>query len=380
MKIVVIGPVYPYRGGIAHYTTLLARALQGAGHDVQVISFKRQYPKWLYPGQSDRDPSREPLTIPAAYVLDPLYPWTWHAAVDTIVRYSPDIVLLQWWTTFWAPAFAFVARAVKAKQIRIGYLIHNVVPHEARPWDKFLAKWALQSGDAFLVQSSGQQDALIALIPDARVTLIKHPVYDMFSAQKMDKIAARQRLGLPEDMPLVLFFGIVRPYKGLPVLIDALGQLNMEDSSVGLLIAGEFWEDVQPYREQIARLSLMGKVYIDNRYIPNEELPTIFSAADIFAAPYTSATQSGAVKMALGFGLPVVITEPVLDETMHAGVDRGVFVCLPNDIPSLKNAITTALMFGNAGIPQEVNSAGWQLLIDYIQHLSPGDRTLRTNE
>jgi len=379
MKVVLIGPVYPYRGGIAHYTTLLARALQGAGHDVQVISFKRQYPKWLYPGQSDRDPSREPLTIPAAYVLDPLYPWTWRAAVDAIVRFSPDIVLFQWWTTFWAPAFAFVASGVKAKQIRVVYLIHNVVPHEARPWDKTLAKWALRSGDAFLVQSSGQQDALDALIPDARVTLIKHPVYDMFSAQKMDKIAARQKLGIPEDMPLVLFFGIIRPYKGLPILIDALGQLNMEDSSIGLLIAGEFWEDVQHYREQIARLNLTEKVHIDNRYIPNEELPTIFSAADIFAAPYTSATQSGAVKMALGFGLPVVITEPVLDETMHLGVDRGVFVCSPNDIPSLKNAITNALNFGNAGIPQEVNSAGWQPLIDYIQCLSPGDKTLRTN-
>lgn len=369
MKIALIGPVYPYRGGIAHYTTLLAKALQDAGHEVKVISFIRQYPKWLYPGQSDRDPSQEPLTIPATYMLDPLFPWTWRAAVEHITQFSPDLVLIQWWTTFWAPAFASVAHAVKAKNIRVGYLIHNVIPHEARPWDKFLAKMALKRGDAFLVQSSGQQIALDALVSGAQVTLIKHPVYDMFTEQKMDKATARQKLGLPESIPVVLFFGIVRPYKGLSLLIEAIGQLNAEGMNVGVLIAGEFWEDVHRYREQIDGLNLSQKVRIDNRYIPNEEVSVIFSAADVFAAPYTSATQSGAVKMALGFGLPVVITEPVLDETMCAGIEQNVFVCPTNNIPLLKKAIVNALEFGKTGMRQQMNSAGWQPLIDCIRQL-----------
>ncbi|TLM99460.1 hypothetical protein FDZ73_21815 [bacterium] len=143
MKIVLVGPVYPYRGGIAHYTTMLAKTLQDAGHDVKVISFKRQYPKWLYPGQSDRDPSGEPLTVPASYPLDPLYPWTWTRTVSSICRDKPDMVLFQWWTTFWAPAFAVVAAMLKRRRIRVGFLIHNVIPHEARPWDKILAKMAL---------------------------------------------------------------------------------------------------------------------------------------------------------------------------------------------------------------------------------------------
>lgn len=370
MKITLVGPVYPYRGGIAHYTTLLAKALQSAGHEVKVISFKRQYPKWLYPGQSDRDPSQEPLTVPATYLLDPLYPWTWAATIESIRRDAPDLVLFQWWTTFWSFADAFIAHALRAKKIRVGYLIHNVIPHEARPWDKFLAKMALGQGDAFLVQSSGQQETLRDLIPNARIELVEHPVYDMFSGEKIDRASARRKLGLPENLPLVLFFGIVRPYKGLALLVDALGQLNSEGHQVGLYVAGEFWEDEQKYREQIQSLNLTERVWIDNRYIPNEELPAIFSAADVFAAPYTNATQSGAVKMAMGFGLPMVVTRPVLDETMRLWVDRGVFVCPTDDSAGVHAAIKQAICADPVNLISEKNTAGWQSLIERIVQMN----------
>lgn len=369
MKIVLIGPVFPYRGGIAHYTTQLAKSLLAAGHAVKVISFKRQYPGWLYPGQSDRDPSQEPLRVAANYLLDPLYPWTWLKTFTIIQRDAPDLVLFQWWTTFWAFAFGFIGRALRARKIRTGYLIHNVIPHEARPWDRFLAKMALRQGDVFLVQSSGQQEALQKLIPAAKPDLIELPVYDMFAVQKMDQGTARRKLGLPENTPLVLFFGIVRPYKGLALLLEAMGRLLSEGNPAGLYIAGEFWEDVQKYREQIDRLHLTGQVWIDNRYIPNEELPGIFSAADVFAAPYTDATQSAAVKMALGFGLPIVVTPVVVNESMQPWINRRVFVCSAEDTATIVDALNQALSLApTENLP--VNSiASWTAVIEKLEKL-----------
>lgn len=376
MKIVLIGPVYPYRGGIAHYTTLLVKALQAAGHEVKVLSFKRQYPKWLYPGESDRDPSQKPLTVAAEYLLDPVYPWTWRRTAVILRRENPDLVLIQWWTTFWSFAYAFVAGALKRNKIRVAYLIHNVIPHEARPWDRILAKMALGRGDAFLVQSSGQQEALRDLIPAARVERVEHPVYDMFSEQKMDRAAARRKLGLPEDLPLILFFGIVRPYKGLTSLVAAVGQLAAEGQKVGLYIAGEFWEDIQKYREQIDRMNLAGQVWIDNRYIPNEEVPVVFSAADVFAAPYTNATQSGAVKMALGFGLPLAITQPVVDETMRPWIGRKVFVSQTDEPFALKEAIEQSLRAASENTFSEAQPTGWQALIGSIERLARGAKVV----
>lgn len=372
MKIVLIGPVYPYRGGIAHYTAQLAKAMLATGHEVRVISFKRQYPGWLYPGQSDRDPSQEPLTVPAEYLLDPLYPWTWVRTVAAIRRDAPDLVLFQWWTTFWAFAFGYIGSALKTKKIRTGYLIHNVVPHEARPWDRFLAKMALRQGDVFLVQSSGQREVLKDLIPAAKPDLIELPVYDMFATQKMEQRTARQKLALPEDAPLVLFFGIVRPYKGLAPLLEAMGQMYTAGDRVGLYIAGEFWEDVRKYREQIDRLHLTGQVWIDNRYIPNEELPLIFSAANVFAAPYTDATQSAAVKLALGFGLPIVLTPVVVNESMQPWINRRVFVCSADNPATIAEGIKRALSEIPAKNPFENSTASWNAVIGKLENLVGG--------
>jgi glycosyltransferase involved in cell wall biosynthesis len=369
MKIVLIGPVYPYRGGIAHYTAQLTKAMLAAGHDVRVISFKRQYPGWLYPGQSDRDPSQEPLKVPAEYLLDPLYPWTWFRTVAAIRRDAPDLVLFQWWTTFWAFAFRYIGRALKTRKIRAGYLIHNVIPHEARPWDRFLAKMALQQADAFLVQSTGQRDVLKQLIPAANPDLIELPVYDMFAAQKLDQLTARRNLKLPEQMPVVLFFGIVRPYKGLSQLFEAMGQLNTAGFQAGLYVAGEFWEDEQKYRQQIDRLHLTEQVWIDNRYIPNEELPIIFSAANVFAAPYTDATQSAAVKMALGFGLPIVVTPVVVNESMQPWINRRVFVCSADNPATIAEGIKQALSNVPAENPWEHSTASWTAVIAKLEKI-----------
>lgn len=320
MKAVLVGPVYPYRGGIAHYTTMLYRALREHGHDVLMVSFKRQYPRCLYPGKSDRDPSRTALHVNAEYLLDPLYPWTWWQTVRRIVQFKPDTVVIQWWTTFWAPAFAALAYLLRRKGLLILFLVHNVLPHEARPWDVWLVRMVLSQGQAFIVQTAEEKRRLLSFVPSASVTICHHPIYDMFSNQHIPKEEAKRRLNLPADVPVVLFFGIVRPYKGLKYLVDAVALLRDWGKVVYLVVAGEFWQDKTAYLQQIARLNLSEWVRLEDRYIPNEEVGLFFSAADVFAAPYVGGTQSGAVGMALGWGVPIVVTEE-----LARGLPNGTF-------------------------------------------------------
>jgi glycosyltransferase involved in cell wall biosynthesis len=311
MRIVLIGPVYPYRGGIAHHTALLERSLHAANHEVLVISFKRQYPRWLYPGSTDRDPSSTPLHTPAEYLLDPLYPWTWRLTRRRIAAFSPDLVVIQWWTTFWSFAFASLRGFCQRQRIPVAYILHNVLPHEQRPWDAWLAQRALRGADTVIAQNPNEADRLLELLPAAHVRTCEMPLYSSFTGDPLTRQAARHRLGIPADSPMLLFFGIVRPYKGLHVLLDALGILNRQVQAPLLIAAGEFWEDARSYRSTIHELGLDRLVRIEDRYIPNEEVDVFFSAADVLIAPYLAGTQSAAVALALGRRLPVILTERI---------------------------------------------------------------------
>ena len=310
MKFALIGPVYPFRGGIAHYTTMLCRALRERGHDVLPVSFKRQYPRWLFPGQSDRDPSKRPLKVEGArYWIDSLNPITWLTAFWRIRRYQPNVIILQWWTTFWAATW-FVLGALNRLFLQrpLIYICHNVLPHEVRPWDRLLAKAVLRWGTNFIVQSAEEQRELFSLLPQAQAVIVPLPVFDMFADERIAQDEARRRLGLPPDVPVLLFFGIVREYKGLKDLLAALPEVRARLGRAILLVAGEFWEDKHTYLEMLDRLRIGDSVIIEDRYIPNEEVPLYFSAADVLVAPYRSATGSAVVQMALGCGCPVIAT------------------------------------------------------------------------
>jgi glycosyltransferase involved in cell wall biosynthesis len=202
MNITLIGPVYPYRGGIAHVNTLLARALKDHGHHTQVISFMKQYPNWLYPGRSDKDPSKRPLRIDAEFLLNPLRPWTWYQTTKRILKFHPDMVVIHWWTTFWAIPFAALSTSLRRKSISIVYLIHNVVPHEKKLWDPCLTRIALSTRDSFLVLSQNEKKRLLDLMPDAQVKVSELPVFSMFSENRMPKSQARKQLGLSENIPI----------------------------------------------------------------------------------------------------------------------------------------------------------------------------------
>jgi len=311
MKIAMIGPVYPYRGGIAHYTGRLAQALLDEGHEAWVFSFRRQYPAWLYPGESDRDPSQVALRTPAEYLLDPLYPWTWFQTASAIAAFRPERVVLHWWTTFWGAPYALLGAALRRRGLRLVYVIHNVLPHETRPWDTFLARQALRQGQVFITQTAREQERLQALLPGARAEVHPHPVYAQLGSEPLTRREARQQMDLPPEGPLLLFFGIVRPYKGLGVLLEALGLLRKRGHSPCLVIAGEFWEDKARYLAQIEALGLQEQVRVLDRYLPNEEAHRLFTAADLLVAPYTGGTQSGAASLGLGYGLPMIVSERV---------------------------------------------------------------------
>jgi glycosyltransferase involved in cell wall biosynthesis len=307
-KIALIGPVYPYRGGIAHYTTLLDRTLRSAGHSSLLISFRRQYPTWLFPGRSDKDPSAEPLaTDDANYWIDSINPLTWLQTFRKLHSFNPDLIILQWWSTFWSPvwiALMMLNRLFLRSPVLI--ICHNVLPHERRRFDVALAKRTLRMATYLIVQSDEERQRLQQLLPAASSTVVPHPVYDMFVHQSIERSEARALLDLPAESPILLFFGIVRPYKGLAELLRAFPAIRESVEDIRLVIAGEFWEDKRTYLALIDELGLGSAVLIDDRYIPNEEVAIYFSAADALAAPYRFKTGSGVAQMSNAFQLSVI--------------------------------------------------------------------------
>jgi glycosyltransferase involved in cell wall biosynthesis len=375
VKLILLGPVYPYRGGIAHHSTLLAKSLTDLNHLVHVLSFRRQYPRWLYPGASDRDPSTAPLRFPAEYLLDPLVPWTWSQVSKRIAALTPDLVVMPWWSPFWAPSFGFIANKLRREQIPLIFLIHNVLPHEIRPWDERLTKWVLRKGDAYVVQSGSEVARLLSFFPEAKYIHCPHPVYEHFAQARIPKAEARKRLAIPVDAKVILFFGIVRPYKGLANLLAALGKI---DEKMILLVAGEFWEPKEQYQTQIQQLGLQSMVRIVDRYIPDEEVPDYFSAADLFVAPYKTGTQSGAVTIAKSYGLPMIVSQAITDSLPQIKGDPQLVIVPPDDpqalAVALENLIDGLKASGLEGAESEpahpAVGQSWQDLVHAIETLA----------
>jgi glycosyltransferase involved in cell wall biosynthesis len=308
MRIVLIGPVPPFRGGIAHYTSQLSLALVAEGHDLTLISFRRQYPRWLFPGESDRDPSLQQIeTISAHFWLDSLNPLTWLTTFQRIRSLKPDFIILPWWTVFWGPAW-FVLGALNRFFGGSVLVIHchNVLPHDSGAWQKTVTKLVFRWADRFVVQSADELRRLRDLLPHAAAQIGPLPVIQMIPKLELGKDDAKKRLGIDPVRPVLLFFGIVRPYKGVDILLEALPPVCQEIPNLLLLIAGEFWESLNQYQDQIQRLGLGHAVRIDNRYILNEEVALLFAAADLVVAPYRYVTGSAVIQLARGFGVPIV--------------------------------------------------------------------------
>lgn len=332
MKILILGTAYPLRGGIAHFNALLADHL-AKNHAVETITFKRQYPKLLFPGKTQEEKGEQLQVSPAPELVDSINPFNWLKVAREIRNRKPDLLIFKYWMPFFAPCFGTIAKfSKKGTNTKVLFICDNIIPHERRPGDVALTRYAFRQADYFIVQSAAVERDLKSCFPDAKYRNVPHPVYENFGAA-MPKQTARDMLGISTKR-VILYFGYVRAYKGLNVLIDAMRHLN----DVLLLVVGEFYDDEQKYRRQVKDLNLESNVRFFSDYVPNDKVGIYFSAADVVVLPYLSATQSGIIQIAYNFDKPVIATdvgglaEVVIDE--HTG-----YIVPPNNAPALAEAI-----------------------------------------
>ena len=369
MRIILIGPTYPFRGGISHYATLLFRHLKKR-HETTFISFSRQYPRLLFPGKSDIDPSekqiREEGVLP---LIDSMNPLTWVHAALKIMKYRADLVILPWWVSFWAPQFWIISILVKHfSKTNILYICHNLVEHESKWIDRILTGLVLKTGDFFIVHSAEDQEGLLSMVPGAKVRKSFHPTYEVFNFSFSDPDAVRKRHGL--EGKIILFFGFVREYKGLKYLIEALPRV-LPKMKVTLLVVGEFWKGKDEYLRLIEDHKVSGNVILIDKYVPNEKVGEYFSAADLVVQPYLSATGSGVVQTAFGFNKPVIATTVgSLPEVIEDG--KTGYLVRPRDPDELAKAIL--LFFQDQKSEEFINNIrkdkhrfSWETMVDAIE-------------
>lgn len=368
--IVIIGPVYPYKGGIAQYTGMMYRNLSKQ-HDVRMISFSRQYPKILF-RKEQKDPSSDAFKVePVEYMLDTADPGSWAKCAESIRSRHPDLVIFQWWHPYFAPCYQSIAKHLGTAKIL--FVCHNVFPHERFPMDRVLTRNTLQHGDMFIVHSAQDGEDLRTIRKDPLYREAVHPTYATFRQSGITRSAAREKLHLPADAELLLFFGLVRPYKGLGYLIDAMPRIREARPKVRLLIAGDFGKYGDQYRKQIADRGIEAVTDVHGGYLQDSEVEDVFSAADLVVLPYTSATQSGVVQTSFGFEKPVVVTKVGgLPEVVEDG--RTGYVVQPENADAIADAVIRFFSEGRAdefmtAIRQGAGRFSWDRMTETIEEL-----------
>ena len=315
-KIVIIGPAYPLRGGLATFDQRLAKQFNDEGHDCTIYSFSLQYPSFLFPGttQYSSDPPPENLKIVTA--INSVNPLNWIKVGNELRKLRPDIIVVRYWLPFMGPALGtLLRRSKKNGHTKIIAITDNILPHERRPGDIPFTKYFLRSCDAFITMSEKVMLDLRQFEKSKPAKHVLHPLYDNFGSP-LNKLDARRQLGIPDDLFIVLFFGFIRKYKGVDLLLEAMARLKSVDQGpsivdrtrIRLLIAGEFYEDDKPYREQIERLGLEDYLILRTNFIPDDEVKYYFSAADLVIQPYRNATQSGVTPLSYHFEKPMIVT------------------------------------------------------------------------
>ncbi len=304
MKIAFLSVFYPYRGGIAQFNAQLLEAL-GREHEVRAFNFTRQYPGFLFPGQTQYvTPQDKATPVESTRLLDSANPLTWRKTGKAILRWNPDIVVFSYWNSYFVPSLLPVAKMMRRHGVCTVTVVHNAIPHEPKPYDKPLARRFFRQSDILVSMCDAVTTDIRSLCPHARIVQWPHPVYDHFG-EKMDRMEARQALGIDAQKRTLLFFGLIRDYKGLDLLIDAMPLLG---PGYQLVIAGESYGSFDKYKEQIAASGCADRIHVFTRYIDDAEVPRFFSAADLCVLPYRSATQSGITAISLHFDLPLAAT------------------------------------------------------------------------
>jgi glycosyltransferase involved in cell wall biosynthesis len=309
VKITLLGTAFPYRGGLAAYNERLIQEFLKEGHQSKIETFSLQYPNFLFPGETQYADWKAPETLEIAESVNSVNPLNWLKVGRKIKKDKPDILIIKYWLPFMAPCFGTIARIAKSnKHTKVISILDNIIPHEARIGDRMFSKYFVGAVDAFVGMSQSVLDDLNQFTKDKNRQLSPHPLFDNFGPALSKKTAA-EKLSLDPNDKYLLFFGLIRDYKGLDLLLEAMAEPLLKDSDLKLLVAGEFYSDSKPYFDLIEKYQLQDKVIMHNRFIPDPEVKDYFSVSDLIVQPYKSATQSGVTQIAYHFEKAMIVTD-----------------------------------------------------------------------
>ena len=369
-RIVIIGPVYPYKGGISHYTSLLCNNLKKK-YDTSIISFKMQYPKILF-RKPQKDFANDMFKIEnTEYLINTANPFNWIVVANKIKLLEPDLVIVQWWHPYFAPCFKGIIK--RLGKIKVFLLCHNVFPHERFPMDKWLTKSVLKNVDGFIVHTEKDAADLLSVKKNAMHISSVLPTFNVFKYKGLSQQHARKLLNIGEKDNVLLFFGFVKEYKGLRFLIQAMPYIINQCNDIKLLIVGDFEKNKTEYLDLIKKEKVSEHIEIKDGYIPDRDIEIYFASSDLVVLPYTSATQSGIVQIAYGFEKPVIVTDVGgLPEVVIN--DKTGYIVPPKNSTALASAI---IRFFNEdkknafinGVKEEAYKYEWDRMTETIEYL-----------
>ncbi len=309
MKLTILSTAFPYRGGIAAFTERLARAFQQSGDMVKISTFSLQYPNLLFPGKSQYSSSESPNDLDISREVNSINPFNWVRIGLRIKKQKPDALILKYWIPFLGPCLGTISRIVKRNNhTKVIVVIDNLIPHEKRFGDNIMNKYFVNSVDAFLAMSKSVYNDLNHFNPHKLKMLGVHPLYDNFG-EIISKSEAKRVLNLDESINYMLFFGIIREYKGLDTLLKAFADKRLQNQNLKLIVAGEFYENEKPYYDLITKYNLSDSLVMHASFIADNDVVNYFCAADIIVQPYKHATQSGVTQIAYHFEKPMLVTD-----------------------------------------------------------------------
>ena len=306
-KVIIIGPAFPFRGGIANFNNALAQEYYDRGDEVTLYSFTLQYPGFLFPGTTQYEIGEAPKNLKIKTLINSVNPFNWINVARKINTENPDYVIIRYWLPFMAPCLGTIARLLN-KKIKILAITDNVIPHEKRIGDTLLTSYFVKSCDAFLSLSASVLDDLSKFTNTTYKKFIPHPIYNVFG-DKITKAKALENLGLNSEDKHLLFFGFVRKYKGLDLMLKAMGDSRIKAMGIKLIIAGEFYDDKTEYTDLISDLGIAKNIIMKSDFIPAEKVKDYFCAADMITQTYRTATQSGVTQIAYSFDRPMLVTD-----------------------------------------------------------------------
>lgn len=308
-KVIIIGPAHPLRGGLASFDERLARQFQQEKFDTTIYTFSLQYPDFLFPGTTQYSTEPAPTDISIKVCINSINPFNWLKVGWQLRKQKPKLIVVRYWLPLMGPCLGSILRIAKSKNTKVVCIADNVIPHEKRFGDKPFTKYFVKSIDAFVTMSAKVMQDL-RLFSEKKALQVVHPLYDNFG-EALSKVEARKHLNLPEQEPIILFFGFIRKYKGLDLLLEAMQLLKQKQSKLSnlkLLIAGEFYEDRASYDELIQHLQIENNLILKTDFIADSEVKYYLSAADFVIQPYKNATQSGVTPLAYHFNKPMLVT------------------------------------------------------------------------